>query len=66
MNKPIYIDRPPRIQPELPSEQIEIPSPPEKQDEGNSKLIQVAPPLADDPDGPLGGRLHRLLRLHLL
>ena len=45
MSKQIYIDRPPRIQPELPSDEIKIPSPPDKQDEGNSKLIQVALPM---------------------
>ncbi|MCB0165939.1 MAG: hypothetical protein KDI79_17025, partial [Anaerolineae bacterium] len=45
MNNPIYIDRPPRIQPELPFDQIEIPGPPDKDEQGNSRLIQVALPL---------------------
>ncbi|MCB9098593.1 MAG: hypothetical protein H6632_03550 [Anaerolineales bacterium] len=45
MNNPIYIDRPPRIQPELPFDQIEIPGPPDKGEQGNGRLIQVALPL---------------------
>ncbi len=45
MNEPIYIDRPPRIQPELPFDEIEIPAPPEKQEDGNARLVQVALPL---------------------
>ena len=45
MNEPLYIDRPPRIQPELPSDEIEIPPPPEKENTGMSRLIQVALPL---------------------
>ncbi|NJN66782.1 MAG: hypothetical protein HC884_08730 [Chloroflexaceae bacterium] len=43
--KEIIIDRPPRIQPELPSDEREIPSPPDKQEEGYARLIQVALPL---------------------
>jgi S-DNA-T family DNA segregation ATPase FtsK/SpoIIIE len=45
MNQPIYIDRPPRIQPELPFDEIEIPAPPEKQDQGNARLVQVSLPM---------------------
>jgi DNA segregation ATPase FtsK/SpoIIIE-like protein len=43
--QPIYIDRPPRIQPELPIDEIEIPGPPEKQEEGFARLVQVGLPL---------------------
>src|SRR5450631_692156 len=40
-----YVDRPPRIQPELPTGLIEIPAPP-KQDDGKTQpLWQVAVPL---------------------
>ncbi len=45
MNEPVYIDRPPRIQPELPFDEIEIPSPPEKEEQGFTQLIQVSLPL---------------------
>ena len=45
MTQPIYIDRPPRIQPELPFDEIEIPSPPEKEEGGYTQLIQVGLPL---------------------
>lgn len=45
MNKPVYIDRPPRIQPELPFDEIEIPAPPEKEEQGYAQLIQVSLPL---------------------
>ncbi|HMR66785.1 MAG TPA: hypothetical protein PKE64_22475, partial [Anaerolineae bacterium] len=45
MNEPIYIDRPPRIQPELPFEEIPIPGPPDKDEEGYARLIQVGLPL---------------------
>ena len=45
MNEPIYIDRPPRIQPELPFDEIEIPTPPDKDENGNARLIQVGLPL---------------------
>jgi S-DNA-T family DNA segregation ATPase FtsK/SpoIIIE len=45
MNEPIYIDRPPRIQPELPFDEIEIPAPPDKEESGYSQLIQMALPL---------------------
>lgn len=41
----IYIDRPPRIQPILPLEEKEIPKPPDQQDEGYARLIQVSLPL---------------------
>jgi len=43
--KPNYIDRPPRIQPELPSGEYEIPAPPEKKEDTNEILMQVAMPL---------------------
>ncbi len=39
------IDRPPRIQPELPFNRFEIPTPPENPQDGVSKLIQVAMPM---------------------
>ena len=39
------IDRPPRIQPELPFDEIEIPGPPEKDEAGWARLIQVGLPL---------------------
>ncbi len=45
MNEPIYIDRPPRIQPELPFDEIEVPGPPEKDEEGYARLIQVGLPM---------------------
>ena len=45
MKEPIYIDRPPRIQPELPFDEVEIPSPPEKEEQGFMRLIQVGLPL---------------------
>ena len=45
MNKTLVIDRPPRIQPELPFDEIEIPSPPEKGQNGWDRLAQVALPL---------------------
>ncbi|MEZ4513863.1 MAG: FtsK/SpoIIIE domain-containing protein [Chloroflexota bacterium] len=45
MSQRIFIDRPPRIQPELPFDEIEIPSPPEKEERGYSQLIQIALPL---------------------
>ena len=45
MSEPIYIDRPPRIQPELPFDEIEIPNPPDKEETGYSRLIQVSLPL---------------------
>ncbi|MEW5987095.1 MAG: FtsK/SpoIIIE domain-containing protein, partial [Chloroflexota bacterium] len=45
MAEPKYIDRPPRIQPELPKHEFEIPPPPNKEEGGNQLLIQVALPL---------------------
>ncbi|MFN8459960.1 MAG: FtsK/SpoIIIE domain-containing protein [Anaerolineae bacterium] len=45
MDQPVYIDRPPRIQPELPFDEIQIPAPPDKPEDGNARLIQVALPL---------------------
>ncbi len=48
MNEPnniVTISRPPRIQPELPFDEIEIPKPPEKEDPGFSQLIQLGLPL---------------------
>ncbi len=41
----LYIDRPPRVQPELPFEEIPIPRPPSKKDEGWLRLIQIGIPL---------------------
>jgi S-DNA-T family DNA segregation ATPase FtsK/SpoIIIE len=41
----ITVDRPPRIQPELPVDEIEIPAPPEKPDQGWTRLVQVGLPL---------------------
>ncbi len=45
MSQHIYIDRPPRIQPELPIDEIEIPAPPEKPDYGWTRFIQIGLPL---------------------
>ncbi|MBV7336099.1 hypothetical protein KFU94_49265 [Chloroflexi bacterium TSY] len=45
MSEPTIIDRPPRIQPELPVDEIEIPGPPEKEERGWERLIQVGLPL---------------------
>lgn len=45
MKTPIVIDRPPRIQPELPFDEIDIPPPPEKEKAGWERLLQVALPL---------------------
>lgn len=45
MNEPIYIDRPPRIQPELPFGEVDIPRPPERRDQGWARLIQIGLPL---------------------
>lgn len=45
MNEPIQIDRPPRIQPERPFDEFDIPDPPEKQDNNNARLIQIGLPL---------------------
>ncbi len=45
MAKPNYIDRPPRIQPELPSGEYEIPAPPDKKEDTNEILMQVAMPM---------------------
>ena len=45
MNKPLVIDRPPRIQPELPFDEIDIPSPPDKGQSGWEQLAQMALPL---------------------
>jgi S-DNA-T family DNA segregation ATPase FtsK/SpoIIIE len=45
MNEPVYIDRPPRIQPELPADEIEIPGPPDKAEDARARLIQVGLPL---------------------
>ncbi len=43
--QPISIDRPPRIQPELPFEQIAIPKPPTKQEDLQARLIQIGLPM---------------------
>ena len=45
MDEQILIDRPPRIQPELPFAQIEIPAPPRDEDRGLIQLIQMALPM---------------------
>jgi DNA segregation ATPase FtsK/SpoIIIE-like protein len=45
MDNQILIDRPPRIQPELPFDQIEIPAPPTDEDRGIMQLIQMALPM---------------------
>jgi DNA segregation ATPase FtsK/SpoIIIE-like protein len=45
MSEIIHIDRPPRIQPELPFDEIEIPAPPDKQENGHARLIQIALPM---------------------
>lgn len=42
---PLYIDRPPRIQPELPLDQVRIPAPPQKQPAGWIQLVQVGLPM---------------------
>lgn len=40
-----FIDRPPRIQPELPQREVDIPSPPNKDENENQPILQVALPL---------------------
>jgi DNA segregation ATPase FtsK/SpoIIIE-like protein len=45
LSRPNYIDRPPRIQPELPAGQFDIPNPPQIEEQANQVLIQVALPL---------------------
>lgn len=45
MSEPRYIDRPPRIQPELPHKKIEIPAPPQRPDNTGLILMQVALPI---------------------
>jgi S-DNA-T family DNA segregation ATPase FtsK/SpoIIIE len=40
-----YIDRPPRIQPELPIAQVEIPQPPDEQARGDQGIISMLLPL---------------------
>ncbi|HEY1014573.1 MAG TPA: FtsK/SpoIIIE domain-containing protein, partial [Herpetosiphonaceae bacterium] len=45
MKKPIYIDRPPRIQPELPADRKEIPGPPKKEEDSIQRLIQLGLPM---------------------
>ena len=40
----LLINRPPRIQPELPVQEIDIPEPPERQEQGWMQLVQVALP----------------------
>ncbi|MBV9791149.1 MAG: hypothetical protein JOZ51_23340, partial [Chloroflexi bacterium] len=45
MSNPIYIDRPPRIQPEIPLGEYEIPRPPEKKEEGFARILQIGLPL---------------------
>lgn len=44
MITPTPIDRPPRIQPELPFGEIEIPQPPDKRTDGWMRVLQVALP----------------------
>ncbi len=45
MSQTVLIDRPPRIQPELPVEIIEIPSPPRHEQSGMTQLLQMGLPL---------------------
>ncbi len=45
MSEPIVIDRPPRIQPVLPFDKIDIPDPPDKEEDGYARLIQIGLPL---------------------
>jgi S-DNA-T family DNA segregation ATPase FtsK/SpoIIIE len=45
MNPGVYVDRPPRIQPELPVGEVEIPAPPDKLEGGYARLIQIGLPL---------------------
>ncbi len=45
MDTPFTIDRPPRIQPELPVDEIEIPAPPEQETNGWMRILQVGLPL---------------------
>ena len=45
MSQPLTLDRPPRIQPELPFEQREIPNPPETRSNPLTQLLQVSVPL---------------------
>jgi len=45
MPEPQYVDRPPRIQPDLPFDTIKIPKPPEKPPDGQTRLIQIGLPL---------------------
>ncbi|MFZ4657928.1 MAG: FtsK/SpoIIIE domain-containing protein [Caldilineaceae bacterium] len=45
MDKKTIIDRPPRIQPELPFAQIEIPNPPAPEENNWMQLIQMAMPM---------------------
>ena len=45
MSEPKYIERPPRIQPELPQGMVEIPPPPGEDQEANQSLIQIGLPL---------------------
>ncbi|MCB9004255.1 MAG: hypothetical protein H6664_07760, partial [Ardenticatenaceae bacterium] len=40
-----YIDRPPRIQPELPHNKIEVPPPPNEENDISQPIIQIALPL---------------------
>ena len=44
-HEPIYIDRPPRIQPELPIDVVKIPTPPKRDEDGWMRLIQMALPM---------------------
>ena len=41
----IYIDRPPRIQPEIPFKEIDIPQPPDREADRWMQLLQLALPL---------------------
>ncbi|MBX0329896.1 hypothetical protein K2Z83_19715 [Oscillochloris sp. ZM17-4] len=43
--QPIAVDRPPRIQPQLPLGEVEIPPPPDPFPEGQARLIQIGLPL---------------------
>lgn len=42
---PEFFNRPPRIQPELPNGEFDVPSPPGKEDESGQNLIQIGLPL---------------------
>jgi DNA segregation ATPase FtsK/SpoIIIE-like protein len=45
MNKPTFIDRPPRIQPELPIGERQIPRPPSRPQLGAQRLVEIGLPM---------------------